>query len=90
MVSNLTMVVALLKGMRFPELDESGLDAIVHNCWQGKYNSVKDLKHEVLHLSHNIRLSLARAITREEYEARPQECLQLLIQDVLSDAPQDE
>jgi len=81
------VVVSLLQEKKFPKLNDKDMDIIIHNCWHGKYESIKRLKIEVIRLGRNIRLSMATIMSKEEYEARRQECKSLVELKVLEDTP---
>jgi len=81
------VVVSLLQEKKCPELNGKETDIIIHNCWHGKYESIKRLKIEVTRLGLNLRLSMATAMSEEEYEARSQECRKLIGLKVLEDTP---
>ena len=84
------IVVSLLQEKKFPKLYENDIDTIIHKCWHGKYGSVRSLKLEVIHLGRDIRLSMAKAMRKEEYEARRQECKKLVELEVLDKTPRGE
>lgn len=81
------VVVSLLQEKKFPELNGKEMDTIIHNCWHGKYESIKRLEIEVIRLGHNLRLSMATTMSEEEYGARRQECRKLVGLKVLEDTP---
>lgn len=81
------VVVSLLQEKKFPELNSKEMDIIIHNCWHGKYESIKRLKIEVIRPDRNLRLSMATPMSEKEYEARRQECRKLVELGVLEDTP---
>lgn len=62
----------------------------IHKCWHGKYGSVRSFKLKVIHLGRDIRLSMAKGMPKEEYEARQQECRKLMELEVFDETPRGE
>ena len=83
------VMVDRLQEKKFPRLNDDATDTIIHKCWHGEYESIKDLKLEVVRLHPDIRLSMAKAMPEEEYEARRQECMRAVESGVLRDTPRD-
>ena len=81
------VVVGLLQEKRFPCLEDDATDAVIWKCWYGEYESVENLKTEVIRLHRDIRSGMAEAMPNEEYEARRQECLRAVESGVLDDTP---
>ncbi|KAL9123565.1 MAG: hypothetical protein Q9217_007013 [Psora testacea] len=84
------MVVSLLQEKKFPKVKENDIDTIIHKCWHGEYGMVRSLKLEVIRLRRDIQLSMAKAMPKEEYEARRQECRKLVELEVLHGTPRGE
>lgn len=84
------MVVSLLQRKKFPKVNENGTDTIIRKCWHGEFGSVKSVKLEVIRLHRDIRHSMATAMPKEEYEARRQECKELVELGVLGETPRRE
>ena len=84
------IVVDLLQEKKFPPRNETPTDTIIHKCWHGEYESVRSLKLEVMRLHRDIRLSMAKAMPKEEFEARRQECRELVRLGLLNGTPRGE
>lgn len=84
------MVVTLLQEKKFPKVSENNVDTIIHKCWHGEFGSIKSLKLEVNRLGRDMGLKMAKAMPREEYEARHRECKELVDLGVLDDTPRGE
>ncbi|KAL9099377.1 MAG: hypothetical protein Q9163_005116 [Psora crenata] len=67
------MVVSLFQEKKFPKVNVNGIDTIIHKCWHGEYEWVRNMKLEVIRLHRDLPLSMAKAMPKEEYEARHQE-----------------
>ena len=83
-------VVSLLQERNFPKLDKNDVDTIIHKCWYGEYGLVNNLKVEVIRLDRRIELSMAKPMRKEEYQARHQECKELVTLGVLDETPRGE
>ncbi len=83
-------VVRLLQERQFPKVDEHDMDTIIRKCWYGEYESIRNLKSEVIRLGRYIEFSLATAMPNEEYQARRRECEELVKAGVLDLTPRGE
>ena len=61
------MVARLLQDKKVPKVNENGTDILIHECWYGEYGSVRSLELEVIRLSRDIQLGMAKAMPKEEY-----------------------
>ncbi|KAI1499840.1 kinase domain-containing protein [Biscogniauxia marginata] len=76
------VIVELLQDMKFPELRDGRLDSIIHRCWRGRYQQLKDLLEEVETVSGMTPSSEAVTISREYLDDYRDEC-QALVEDGL-------
>lgn len=83
------LVVDLLMEKKFPRLNDDATDTIINKCWHGEYESIEDLKLEVVRLHPDIRPSMAKVMLKEKYEARRQECVQAVEPGVLHETSRD-
>jgi len=84
------MIVRLLQERKFPKVNENNIDTIIHKCWQGQFGLIESLKLEVLRLGRDVGLRMAKAMPKEEYEARHRECRELVELEVLDETPRGE
>ena len=83
-------VVRLLQERKFPKLDKNDTDTVIYKCWYGEYRSIKNLKFEVIRLDRRNEFGMAEAMQMEEYQARRQECKELVQSGVLDNTPRGE
>ena len=84
------MIFRLLQERKFPKVNENNIDTIIHKCWQGEFGLIESLKLEVIRLGRDVGLRMAKAIPKEEYEARHRECRELVELGVLDETPRGE
>lgn len=83
-----TMVVDLLQAKIFPTTDDSEVDGIIRQCWEGDYSSVRDLHNKVTQIYPGIRSLMAKPIDEIEYITARRICMQLLEEGILDQAPE--
>ncbi len=80
-------IVELLQEMKFPETGDDEIDTIIRKCWHGEYASIQALKLDVIRLTSNNDAGITSIMEKEEYEARRQECEQLVKEGILDVVP---
>lgn len=80
------VIVELLQDMKFPELRDGRLDFIIHRCWRGRYQQLKDLLEEAEALSGMTPLSEAVTISTECFDEYRNECQALIESGLLGSA----
>ena len=84
------IIVGLLHERKFPKVSENNLDTIIHKCWQGEFGLIESLKLKVIRLGRDVGPRMAKAMPKEEYEARYRECKELVELGVLDETPRGE
>lgn len=78
-------VVDLFQDMKFPDLGNGCLDAIIDRCWKGLYESVESLAKETAGLNGAVSLPRAEALDRS-YVSEMRDRCQRLVDEGLLDA----
>ncbi|RMJ13689.1 hypothetical protein CDV36_006607 [Fusarium kuroshium] len=76
-------IVHLLRDMKFPELGQGCLDAIIDRCWKGLYDSVESLAKETAGLNGAVTLPHAEALDQGYISEMRDRCQRLVDEGLL-------
>ena len=83
---HLVEVVERLQQKEFPAMDQNETSSIIHNCWHGSFDTIKQLLGAVRALE-EVKKQTARAMSTAEIRKQHRVCMQLVDRDILSRMP---